>query len=63
MDEGFDAEILVSSPVLKSGLRDVGKLCPMFGGIWAFPGIGKQNEDVEMFFPVSLRYLGLHWGP
>lgn len=58
-DGGFDAEILVSNPVLNSGLRDVGKLCPIFGGIWTLPGNGRQSEDVETFFPVSLHCFGL----
>lgn len=56
----FDAEILVGSPESNSGLRDVGKLCPMFSGIWTPPGSVRQSECVQTFFPVSFSLGSWH---
>lgn len=50
----FDTEILISSSKSNSGLRDIGKLCPMFSGIWTLPGSSRQSEGAETFFPVCI---------
>ena len=49
--ETFDAIIAVGCS--DSGLKDVGRICPLFGRIWKPPGV--ESEDT--FYPV--RYLNL----
>lgn len=50
----FDAEVTITSQDSNSGLRDVGKLCPMFNSIWT---LSKHSGEGAAFLPVSFTGL------
>jgi hypothetical protein len=55
-DQRFDAEIIVAD--LNSGLRDIGKIFPLFKSIWTPAGTkSKGTEETVSFFPVRLSAL------
>ncbi|KAI5842462.1 hypothetical protein DFP73DRAFT_480220 [Morchella snyderi] len=50
-DQRFDAEVIVTD--LNSGLRDIGKIFPLFKGIWTPAGTKpKGTEETVSFFPL-----------